>query len=591
MRSLSGQDFLRYGSWFVLTVWLLLTVAAIGGMYHLWWSRERILYMGKDLHEQRIELFRRSGIAEPLLDAAEVIMRSWPQDVRYSVKGNHNQLSYIKYLLIPRIPGNSTEYSIEENQGRLLFHPVLSEKVKSKEHQSSPRGLMLSLFFLAGIVFLLRLVPSFSLMSIPEYAGMALFVLAALVMSSRYFLNTATMGFWFITIAGIVGWITQIPSLHTVWSTYLKKVLQVTRSPLYETWGNRKISLLLSVFPVVFGTAVAFWCILMSVVVVPDDWDAWAIWGAKAKVLALGWGSLRDVTAFGHPDYPLLWPAVWAFAGWCSGGWEEHWSRAWGPIFMILSAGQIGVVIRRLTGQRGLGGIGAALFLSMPMVPVIASWSYAEAPLWLFVTCAFGRLFMWQKEKVDHHLLIAALFAVAAAFTKNEGLFFSAVCFVWLIATAPKNLWIFIRWYALPVFLLYLPWFVWVRGVMQYGSWVFDPFKGGMLTAMRVLERLPDVLWSIGLMWLDVTRWNLVLWLVLTLSVWHLLRDKVRRMDLFVPLMMLLSFLAFSMIHAKNYAFIINSWDRLTVQTLPLFLISFGVNYLPAILGTNHSKH
>jgi len=65
----------------------------------------------------------------------------------------------------------------------------------------------------------------------------------------------------------------------------------------------------------------------MSVVVVPDDWDAWAIWGSRAKLLALGHSPLIDVTKFGHTDYPLLWPSIWSFSGWCAGGWEEQWSR------------------------------------------------------------------------------------------------------------------------------------------------------------------------------------------------------------------------------------------------------------------------
>jgi hypothetical protein len=66
---------------------------------------------------------------------------------------------------------------------------------------------------------------------------------------------------------------------------------------------------------------------VMAVTSVPDDWDAWAIWGARAKVLALGNGPLEDVTWFGHADYPLLWPSLWACSGWCAGGWEEQWIR------------------------------------------------------------------------------------------------------------------------------------------------------------------------------------------------------------------------------------------------------------------------
>lgn len=585
----SCEKFRVYGSWFVLIIWLILTLVAISGMYHLWWTRERILYMGKDLHEQRVEVFHRAGIAEPLLNAAEQIMVSWPRDIRYSAQGDHNQLSYVKYLLIPRIPSMGTVFSLEEKDRRLLYHPILSKKDKPIEIQSSLYGLLLSLFLLSGIALLLRLGFRVPFLSIPEYAGMAVFILAGLVIASRGFLGEATTGFWFIAVAGFVGWIIHIPSLYNVMRTFMRRILQFVTDLLCKKSTNHKIPYFLPALLAAIAMAVLFWSILMSVVVVPDDWDAWAIWGAKAKVLALGWGPLKDATAFGHPDYPLLWPAVWAFAGWCSGGWEEHWTRAWGPIFMILSAWQIGVAIRRLTEQRGLGWIGAVLFLSMPMVPLLASWSYAEAPLWLFVTCAFGRLLMWRKEKVNHHLLIAALFAVAAAYTKNEGLFFAAVCIVWLVTTAPRSAGIYIGWYALPIVLLYLPWFLWVRGALQLGARAFDGFKGGTAAAIRALERLPDALQSICVMWVDIRQWNLVVWIVLILSLWHLLRGGGRRMDLFVPLIMLLAFLTINVFHEENLGLIMSSWNRLTVQTLPMFIMVLGVHYLPAALGKNHS--
>ena len=79
----------------------------------------------------------------------------------------------------------------------------------------------------------------------------------------------------------------------------------------------------------------------MSVVVVPDDWDAWAIWGSKARVLAQGTGPLYDVTRFGHPDYPLLWPTIWAFSGWLTGGGGKNaGARAGEPFFSCFLSGK-----------------------------------------------------------------------------------------------------------------------------------------------------------------------------------------------------------------------------------------------------------
>ncbi len=579
----------RYGSRLVLMIWLATTVAAIAGMYHLWWTRERVMYFGKDVYEQRVEVFRRAGISRTILDESGKITASWPRDARYEARGNHNQLSYIKYLLIPRIPDGSASFSMEEKDGRLLYRPVLKGTNSSEETRPSILGFLLSLFLLSGIAALLGVFPILTRLSVPERIGLSVFSLVFAAMCSRAVLQDAAPGFYLIAAAGGSGWLVHLLHCRRGKADVHQGCQPGESTPAIPFGIGFPKRIVPLAVPGLIIIAVSVWSILMSVIVVPDDWDAWAIWGAKAKVLALGIGPLKDVTFFAHADYPLLWPSVWAFSGWCAGGWEEHWSRAWGPVFMLLCAWEIGVVIRRLTGWAAGGVLTAALFLSVPMVPLLASWSYAEAPLWLMVACSFGRLLLWREEKGAQHLLIAALFAAAAAYTKNEGLFFTAVCFAWLIAAAPRDIWTVIRWYAIPAFLLYLPWFLWVRGTLHLGARAFDGFQGGASGVARALERAPAALHSVGVMWLDVRQWNLVVWLVLALSVWHLLRGRGRRLDLFVPLLLLPAFFVINVFHAEDVGLIMSSWNRLTVQTLPMFLMVLGAHYLPTALGRNRS--
>lgn len=574
----------RHVSRFVLYVWLAVTVTAVAGMYHLWWTRERVLYAGKDIHEQRAEVFRRAGIASSLLDDAEKTLRSWPAQTRYAASGNHNQLSYVLYLLIPRIPDGDS-FSLREQEGRLFMDPELPGTLQPPAAGPALRGLILSLMSIVGIASLLARIPARMSLSTPERFGVAVFLLALLAVLSRGFFQDAAAGFWIAAAAGTAGWILLF--LHRSGGrAALDSGVQFIEEALRELKRSWLPAIYFTVNGIVF--AVVLWSLLMSVVVVPDDWDAWAIWGSKAKVLALGTGPLRDVTLFPHADYPLLWPAVWAFSGWCAGGWEEHWSRAWGPIFMILCAWEIGLVVRRLTGKLSHGVVTAAAFLSIPMVPLLASWSYAEAPLWLMLSCSFGRLLLWRREKQVLHLTTAAVFATAAAYTKNEGIFFSGLCFVWLILTLPADRRTILRCYFLPIALLYLPWLLWVRGVLTLGSHAVEGFQGGAIAVMaRAWERLPAALKSIGSMWLDIRQWNLVLWVVLALSLMHLVQVRGKRMDLFVPWMMLLFFLLINVFHMQEIGLLMSSWNRLTVQTLPLFLMILGANYLPAVFEEN----
>lgn len=572
------------GAHFVLYVWLAVTVAAVAGMYHLWWTRERVLYAGKDVHEQRAEVFRRAGIASPLLDDVERILRSWPGQVRYAASGNHNQLSYVLYLLIPRIPDGGP-YALREQEGRLFADPELPPGLQPPVAGPAPRGLILSLLSIVGIASLLGRIPVGASLNAPERFGAAVFLLALLVVLGKGVLQDAAACFWIAMAAGTAGWLLFF--LHRSGGTAVRNGVRFIGESLQELKRSRLPAVHVAVAGIML--AIVLWSLLMSVVVVPDDWDAWAIWGSKAKVLALGTGPLRDVTLFPHADYPLLWPAVWAFSGWCAGGWEEHWSRAWGPIFMILCAWETGLVVRRLTGKSNHGTVAAAAFLSIPMVPLLASWSYAEAPLWLMLSCSFGRLLLWRREKRDLHLILAAVFAAAAAYTKNEGLFFSALCFAWLILSSPVDWRTSLRCYFLPITFLYFPWFLWVRGVLTLGSHAIEGFQGGTAALVLALERFPVALKSIGSMWLDIRQWNLVVWVVLALSFVHLVRARGHRMELFVPWMMLLFFFLINVFHIQEIGLLMSSWNRLTVQTLPLLLMILGVNYLPAALGENPS--
>ncbi|MCI5131988.1 MAG: hypothetical protein D3904_10805, partial [Candidatus Electrothrix sp. EH2] len=98
--------------WLVLICWLLVSFAALAGMYKLWWQRERELYLGKPVTQQRMTVFERAGFPPSLAEKIDSLVKQWPSDTRYTVGGDKNSLSYIKYLLIPRIPAESAAYGV-----------------------------------------------------------------------------------------------------------------------------------------------------------------------------------------------------------------------------------------------------------------------------------------------------------------------------------------------------------------------------------------------------------------------------------------------------------------------------------------------
>ena len=50
-----------------LTIWLLVSFAALAAMYKLWWERERQNYMGQPFSQQQQTIWAQSGLPTHLL--------------------------------------------------------------------------------------------------------------------------------------------------------------------------------------------------------------------------------------------------------------------------------------------------------------------------------------------------------------------------------------------------------------------------------------------------------------------------------------------------------------------------------------------
>lgn len=578
-----GSKFSRYLVFGVIFLWALVSLAALLGMYKLWWERERQSYFGKCITEQRQQVMRVAGLPESFADVYQEIDRVWPGNVGYTAQGDHNTLSYLKYLLIPRIPSGSSQYRIDEKG---VFLPSVREQSSAayaptqqgEKGWGSPLALLGGITVFAGLALGARSMKAFAKLSFPEAFGLVLLFCMLLLLGSRMVFFTISPGCQLLTILGVGGWLRY-------WTWRLRRdefsgpprgLLDHLRAMRFSWAGAWKVFLLI----IIFGNIL--WALAMAVIVVPDDWDAWAIWAAKAKVLALGTGPLADVSYFGHADYPLLWPAVWAYSGWWGGGWEELWSRGWGSVFLTLAVWELAVIVQRMTGDNRYGLLSAALFVSVPMVPLIASWSYAEAPFLLLVLCASGCLLLYDNDNEKSALAAAALLAVAAMYTKNEGVLFAGALAIWLLVSpGPGKMRGFAIFFA-TVALCYLPWIIWTRVIMEFGSHATAGFHLDVSTLTRAWGRAPAMFEAISSMWGDIKQWNIVLWLALLFLMPSVFVKKSRRW-IMLALVLAGGYLLIILIHeAEIYWQVGTSWNRLTVHFLPFLVI--------AMVGLWHQK-
>lgn len=561
-RTTNGPDKRSIVVFVCLVLWLLVTGAALSAMYKLWWERERQEYYGRSPTEQRVVVWQKAGLSEQLLRSVEQARRTWPTTIGYGLIGDRVKLSYAEYLLLPRLPVGGSGYLLYDS-GEVAPDNEVEHALSADDENSTPRGIIFSLIALLGVALSLKRWRPLSFLSFPEAFGCAILAVVAAGLLTKSATGSVSLGFLCFTGLSVAAWSILLVS----WMRGDGKRVSWT-----EVFRFRSISILGWFSIVVIGASV-LWALAMAVVVVPDDWDAWAIWGAKAKTLALVTGPLADVTYFGHPDYPLLWPSLWAYSGWLGGGWEEQWSRGWGAVLLLLSCWETAVIIWRRTGHLSASLLGAAFFASVPMVPLIASWSYAEAPFWFFIITSFGLLDRYVDERSLRILVSAALMAVGAAYTKNEGVLFAFLAVSWLLAVCRQRRLASAALFFMVWAICYAPWAWWVKVAMGFGSHATAGLHLDMETIARVVTRIPTALQAIGSMWLDIRQWNLVLGAALVACL-PVLFDRTVRSVLVIPFGMLCGYFTIVVFHqAEIYWQVGTAWNRLTLHALPFLIL------------------
>jgi hypothetical protein len=189
----------------------------------------------------------------------------------------------------------------------------------------------------------------------------------------------------------------------------------------------------------VLGTGVALLVILVLGLLAAShlllyEWDAWSIWGRKARML-LEFGSIPvDIFtdpsyAFMHPDYPLLVPLMettwFRFAGFADtrGLHIQFWlllvAFAWAASWIV--------------GRRARSLVWLPVLALLVVTPGV--WNqlvvlYADIPMALFLGLGLLLLGSWLDSSSRSELTLAVLLLAAAANTKNEGLVAAAAALV-----------------------------------------------------------------------------------------------------------------------------------------------------------------
>ncbi len=174
------------------------------------------------------------------------------------------------------------------------------------------------------------------------------------------------------------------------------------------------------------------------------EWDAFGIWGLKAKVLThealrANPAYFHDASlSYSHPDYPLLLPFLTSGVYGAMGQVDDRLGKIILPP-LFAAFGVIAYLALRWKLPRNQAWFLTAALLALPLCTRWAGAGYADVLLTLFYGGSIFFLVKWLEEDSGADLALAALFSAYGALTKSEGLGLAVINVVVLFAfLAPR---------------------------------------------------------------------------------------------------------------------------------------------------------
>jgi hypothetical protein len=326
------------------------------------------------------------------------------------------------------------------------------------------------------------------------------------------------------------------------------------------------------------------------------EWDAFAIWGFKAKVLTHE--ALRPAPAYfhdltlsySHLDYPLMVPFLTAGAYAAMGTVDDQTGKLVSVFLDVLLVPMVYLglrwKLRRLPA--------ASLTAIVAMLPVMFRYGgvgCADLPLAMFYAGSIFYVARWIDRQQEQDLILAILFSAFAAFTKNEGMVLAlmngAVILGFGLWSGRRHAWVGAAAFFAGLVALDAAWLIWSWGLPHthedYGSKLLSSLVATHLP--RLKEIIPAMLvqttefhvW--GLLWIMAGMLALLGWRALArpymLAVWILLG------------LHLMSYaLAYSVSPWNLATLMPMTMDRLLLHTVPAVIFLAGWHW--AELGTGH---
>lgn len=325
------------------------------------------------------------------------------------------------------------------------------------------------------------------------------------------------------------------------------------------------------------------------------EWDAFAIWGFKAKVVAHE--ALRPIPAYfhdlslsySHLDYPLMIPFLTAGAYAAMGTVDDQTGKLVSVFLGVLLVPLVYLglrwKLRRLPA--------ACLSAILAMLPVVFRYEgvgCADLPLTVFYAGSILYVVRWIDGRQGRDLVLAILFSAFAAFTKNEGAVLALINGVVILGfglgsarrRARKGAAVFFA----SLLAVDAPWLIWSRSLPR----THEDYGAKLLSSAIVthLPRLKEIIPAMLAQAAEFQTWGL-LWILLGAMALLGWRAFARPYVLALWVLLALHLMAYVVVYSVTPWHLATlmpmTMDRLLLHTVPAVIFLAGWHW--AEVGAN----
>ena len=437
-------------------------------------------------------------------------------------------------------------------------------------------GLFLSIIFFTfiGTNVLYLILPGWEGISCLEGISISFGLGIGCVTLEMLFLHIFNMRFDILLI--VFPWIILIGANAVLFSRGKNKVELFTP----ETKRFGLLDALLS-FGIVFEVFYAFFRALMKPI---ESYDAIAIYAIKSKIFFLARSIPHDffaglVNSFPHPDYPLNIPLAQDFTYLCMSNLNDQLVKIIFPIYFVCILTILYFAVRRFA-SRTYALIFTFILATIPQFNAYAANAYLDLPFAFYTFTGALFLFWWFEDRQKiRFLIISAVMAGLAGWTKNEGMMYCAsyifLAILFLIFNLRKITWkdiVRVFFYIMIIAGMLAPWF-YIKSSAHLFNTDVGKMDAGFLSLGKDIYKLKPIFYEFQKQLFGPKKWN-ILWIVLFLSIMFNLKSAFSGVRKYIAIFLVLVVGGYVMIYLISPIdvtfFVKKTWSRFLLHFLPI---------------------